>query len=274
MKKAFVIMPFDDGTANAVYEHCTKPICKEFNLEVERADEIFTSNPILDDIVSAIEKAAVIIADISGKNPNVFYELGMSHILKRKQTIMVTQDEFKGIPFDISHFRIIQYKNTIPGKSAYEKQLRDTLRNILLDYKLIYKDEFEFLLDFLISHGQETILYPLMALAKSPKPLHGEEQLFVEGHYGKISSSMIDGSTKNALLTFINSGFAEVSGDFFILTDKGKAFVELLEEKGFVCDIVNEYILSEGYVSKHEKLKLGAGELKGGRISGRIIEQS
>lgn len=247
-------MPFDNETANAVYEHCTKPICKEFNLEIERADDIFTPNPILDDIISAIERATVIIADISGKNPNVFYEIGMAHILKRKQTIMITQDEFKGIPFDISHFRIVQYKNTIPGKTAYEKQLRETLKNILLDYKLIYKDDFETLINFLSLDEQITILYSLMALAKSPKPLHVQEPLHVEGNYRKAQSALIV-RTKDALSAFIDSGFAEVSGDLIILTDKGKAFVEILEEKGFVLDFVNGHILSEGYIPKIPEYK-------------------
>ncbi|MEA2051755.1 MAG: hypothetical protein U9O90_02890 [Euryarchaeota archaeon] len=105
MKKAFVIMPFNDEIANDVYKLCTKQVCKEFDLDVQRADEIFTPNPLLDDIVAAIEESAVIIADISGKNPNVFYELGVSHMLKRTQTIMITHEEYKSIPFDISHFR-------------------------------------------------------------------------------------------------------------------------------------------------------------------------
>jgi len=106
--KAFVIMLFDDKTANDVYELSTRPVCKEFGLEVRRTDEIFTPNPILDDIVVAIEESAVIIADISGKNANAFYELGMSHMLKRTQTIMITHKEYGSIPFDISHFRIIK----------------------------------------------------------------------------------------------------------------------------------------------------------------------
>jgi hypothetical protein len=248
-------MPFDDGTANAVYEHCTMPICKEFNLEVERADEIFTTNPILEDITSAINRAAVIIADISGKNPNVFYELGLSHMLKTKQTIMVTQDDFKSIPFDISHFRIIQYKNTIPGKSAYEKQLRETLKNILLDYKLLYRDDFETLINFLSK--EDMLLYQFIALAKSPKPLHRNEKLHVEGSNRKNETCATSlSSVEEISKPFIQSDFAKSSGDLVIVTDKGKAFVEILEEKGYVCDFVNGHILSEDYIAFGERMNL------------------
>lgn len=256
MKKAFVIMPFDDETANAVYDHCTKLICKEFNLEVEGADEIFTSNPILEDITSAINRAAVIIADISGKNPNVLYELGLSHMLKTKQTIMVTQDDFVGIPFDISHFRIIQYKNSIPGKSAYEKQLRETLKNILLDYKLIYRDDFETLINF-ISIENDLFLYQFMALAKSPKPLHRYEKLLVEGYNTKNESgAMGSSSVEKISIPFIKSDFARISGDLVIVTDKGKAFVEILEEKGYVCGSINGHILSDDNIPFVERMNL------------------
>lgn len=249
MMKAFVIMPFDDPIANNLYDLSTKPVCKEFGLEVQRADEIFTTNPILDDIVTAIEEASVIIADISGKNPNVFYELGMSHMLKRKQTIMITHEEYKGVPFDISHFRIIKYENTISGKTNYETQLRRTLRNILRDYKSIYKREFEMTLDVFLATKRSSDLYQLMSLAKTPSPLKRDERLVVEGHneqIGRFSSESY--SVEGAVSTFINMGYAQVSANLVVLTDKGKAFVGLLEEKGFVLDFVNGHILTEGYV--------------------------
>ena len=261
MKKAFVIMPFNDEIANDVYKLCTKPVCKEFGLDVQRADEIFTPNPLLDDIVAAIEESAVIIADISGKNPNVFYELGMSHMLKRTQTIMITHEEYKSIPFDISHFRIIKYENTIPGKNVYENQLRKTLENILRDYKVIYKEDFELTISVLLSAGEEGALFALMSLVKAPKPLHKYDMLHVEGHCigTSISSKAMTASVENAVSTFIRLDYAEVTGDMIILTDKGKAFVELLDEKGFVCDFINGHILTEGYVSV---FKTGSSEAK------------
>ena len=146
---AFVIMPFKNKVAKDIYKLCTKPICEEFKLEVKRADEIFTVTPIWEDILSAIKKATIIIADISGRKPNVFYELGISHLLKQNQTIMITSDNFEKVPFDISHFRIIKYTNSITGKTEYEKQLRLTLGNLLKDYRLIYRNEFDFILHVL-----------------------------------------------------------------------------------------------------------------------------
>ena len=218
MKTAFVIMPFDDEIANNIYELSTKPICKEFDLEVQRADEIFTPNPILDDIVAAIEESTVIIVDISGKNPNVFYELGMSHMLKRTQTILITHEEYNGTPFDIAHFRIIKYENTISGKADYENQLKRTLEHLLRDYKIIYEDVFELMINVLMSEVDESSLYALMALTKAPKPLHKHETLHVEGHNkepvispGVRSVSLECISVESSVSNFIELGYAEIS---------------------------------------------------------------
>jgi hypothetical protein len=254
MKTAFVIMPFDDEIANDVYELSTKPICMEFDLDARRADEIFTPNPILDDIVAAIEESTVIIADISGKNPNVFYELGRSHMLKRTQTILITHEEYNGTPFDIAHFRIIKYKNTISGKAIHENQLRRTLQHLLRDYKVIYEDAFELMISLLMSDEvDESSLYVLMALDKAPIPLHKHDPLYVGGHNKDPHSGVtLESSVDSQFSQFIELGYSEVSGDIVILTDKGKAFVDLLDEKGFVCDFVNGYILSEGYAPRHE----------------------
>lgn len=70
--KVFMVMPFSDEVANQNYEHCIKPICDTFNLEVRRADEIFSTSPIYNDIVKEIQDASIIIVDITNKNPNVF----------------------------------------------------------------------------------------------------------------------------------------------------------------------------------------------------------
>ncbi|MBA7534961.1 hypothetical protein ES705_27211 [subsurface metagenome] len=253
--KAFIIMPFDDETANDVYELCTKPICRKFNIKANRADEIFTTNPIIDDIINEIEEATVIIADISGKNPSVFYELGMSHMLKKSQTIMITHDPFGNLPFDIAHFRIIKYENSIAGKSEYEKQLTRTLENILRDYKLIYKNEYEMIMNLLMSSPRQSDLLCLMSIGKVPKPIKKGMFLQVEGHNEKTGAGMASStsSAEDAVPSFIMLKYAELVGDIIILTEKGKAFVELLEERGLVLDYVNGHSLTKGYISQFEK---------------------
>lgn len=255
MKNAFIIMPFDDSVAEDIYKLSVKPVCERCELDIRRANEIFSVNPILDDIVLALENASVIIADISGKNANVFYELGMAHILKRKQTVMITHDDYDDVPFDVAQFRIIKYENSIAGKSSFESIFERTLKNILLDYKVLYRDEFELMIRIFDSADKDLELVALIALAKVPKPLTWSEPLDVEGHMREYPEGrpLTASSVKTVMSTFVDLGYAEVVGDIVVLTDKGKAFVEVLEEKGFVCDFVNGYYLTEGYLCEEER---------------------
>ena len=137
-----MVMPFSNKVADDNYKHSIKIICEEFDLEVRRSDEIFGTRPIYEDIVHEIQNSSVVIVDITDKNPNVFYELGISHTLKQNRTIVVTQDDFGNMPFDIAHFSIIVYKNSIGGKVEFEDTFRSTLC-ILFENKLeYYKEEF------------------------------------------------------------------------------------------------------------------------------------
>ena len=130
-KSVFMIMPFSDTVSESLYNLSTTKVINELGLDIKPADEIFSANVIYDDIFVAIEKATIIIVDITGKNPNRLYELGISHALKKSSTIMITRDTFEETPFDIDHFRILQYSNTIEGKEAYEEKLRKTINSMI-----------------------------------------------------------------------------------------------------------------------------------------------
>lgn len=258
IKSVFMVMPFNNKVAEDNYVHSTRPICeKEFGLEVKRADEIFSTNPIFDDIVTAIERSIIIIVDITDKNPNVFYELGMAHTLKQRNTIIITQDDFDDVPFDIAHFRIIKYNNTISGRSEYEKVLKNTLRTVLTDLKSIFKDEFELVKDILINTQKESNLYYIPAISQVEVTVKADKPITVEGHNdivgqaGSASSIMVI----NALRPFLAKGYCEVVGENLILTDKGKAFAEYLKEEGYVPDKINDIILTDNYIPLSERYK-------------------
>lgn len=109
-KFVFVLMPFDDGFDD-IYELGIKGACEEVGAYCERVDEQIFSERILDRIYNQINKADLIIADMSNKNPNVFYEVGYSHALN-KNVILLTQ-KAEDIPFDFKHFPHIIYENKI-----------------------------------------------------------------------------------------------------------------------------------------------------------------
>jgi len=63
---------------------------------------------------------------LGGKNPNVFYEIGIAHTLG-KQTVLITQ-RLADIPFDLRHLRVIPYEYTPKGMQKFETSLTETLR--------------------------------------------------------------------------------------------------------------------------------------------------
>jgi hypothetical protein len=75
---AFVLMPFSPDM-DPIYEDVLIPVLRKLALRPVRADEIFNNRQIMDDIWDNIERSRVIIADLTGKNPNVFYETGIAH---------------------------------------------------------------------------------------------------------------------------------------------------------------------------------------------------
>ena len=249
-KTAFMVMPFRDDTATDCYRESTKPICEELGLEVRRADEIFTTNPIIDDIYFEIKQAKVVIVDVSGNNPNVFYELGMAHAIKREYTITITHNDYEQLPFDIKHFRAIKYEDSIKGKNKYEEELRLTLKSILKDYAYFFSEEFELIEEIFESLDDQTSLLPLLALGKTRKPVNPEiGPLVVEGRIPGFDRTVMSSATKLiGFNKFLKLGFCEKKGATLVLTEKGNAFLGFLENKGYVIDRFNEEIFTEGFI--------------------------
>jgi nucleoside 2-deoxyribosyltransferase len=126
--KLFIVMQFSKEY-NELYEEVIKPVSEKFGYECLRADEYYTSTPIISDIISSIQEATAIIAEITPDNPNVFYEIGYSHAIK-KPTILLCDKKREKLPFDVSSFRTLFYENTIAGKKKVEESLTKYLENI------------------------------------------------------------------------------------------------------------------------------------------------
>jgi len=126
----FVIMPFKkEKNLNYVYNNHIKKIIENFHLKCIRADDIFKNEMIMEDIWEQICTAKFIIGDLTDKNPNVFYELGMAHTLG-KRVILITQSE-DDVPFDLRHLRYIKYEFTPPGIQNFEDLLKKAIDSIL-----------------------------------------------------------------------------------------------------------------------------------------------
>jgi hypothetical protein len=124
-----VMMPFDAGFS-PVYDSIQKAAAAT-GLRCRRADDIWEAPAVIQDIVSLIDRARVVVCDCSGRNPNVFYEAGIAHTLGR-EVVLITQNA-ADIPFDLRHLRYIQYLNNAEGREALSIAIADRLRAITED---------------------------------------------------------------------------------------------------------------------------------------------
>jgi hypothetical protein len=124
----FVLMPFRSDL-NPVYEDHIKKVAQAAGLQAQRADDIFSNSSIMEDIWKSIVCARVILADMTGKNPNVFYEMGIAHAIGK--TVVLLTQSLDDVPFDLRHLRHVQYEYTPRGMVAFEQQLHRTLLSVL-----------------------------------------------------------------------------------------------------------------------------------------------
>jgi hypothetical protein len=133
----FIIMPFG-GWFDEYYSSIYQPAIRASGLEPKRADDLYRPSTIVNDIWILTKEAKVVLADLTGKNPNVFYELGLAHALA-KPAILVTES-MTDVPFDLRALRVIEYDKNDPewGKllsrnitKAIEEVLKSPLESVL-----------------------------------------------------------------------------------------------------------------------------------------------
>ncbi len=134
--KCFIItpVPTDDGDLSREYSgiinHVVKPVCKKNNFSsVFAAHEISSTGSITRSIIKNIYDADIVVANLTGFNANVMYELAVSHAFKKK-VITILRSGVQ-LPFDIKDDRTIYYKNDIYGQGKLVKDFEDTLLTVL-----------------------------------------------------------------------------------------------------------------------------------------------
>ncbi|MGB7954628.1 MAG: hypothetical protein WCF23_11665, partial [Candidatus Nitrosopolaris sp.] len=90
---------------NKIYKNIVKPTIVSKGLECLRADDYETNEAVMKDIWKAICQAQVVVAEMTGLNPNVMYELGISHTFWTPTIMMVQPSRRVKFPFDISQIR-------------------------------------------------------------------------------------------------------------------------------------------------------------------------
>lgn len=123
----FVMMPFA-APLGSYFGTIWEPAIKKAGLKAVRADDAaFGPGKIIDQIYRAIRDSKVLIAELTTKNPNVFYELGLAHALE-KPVVLVSGSE-QDNPFDLRHIRVIFYDTTDPfwGQKLIDKVAENIL---------------------------------------------------------------------------------------------------------------------------------------------------
>lgn len=128
-QKCFVLMDFKDKYKE-VYEKAIKPSIIKLKLSCIRGDEIRKTGDILGQTLAGIQSSNLIIADLTGNNTNVAYEIGYAHHLGIK-TVLISQS-LENIPFDFRNQRIIYYRQTKDGLKHLSKVLKETIEHEII----------------------------------------------------------------------------------------------------------------------------------------------
>jgi hypothetical protein len=121
-------MPFAEEFKE-VYEHAIEPAAEAAGFDCHRADHASGPSAIISDIIKDIFAADVVIADVSGSNPNVFYELGITHTIDNKTLVICETGQ--ELPFDLAAYRVIFYRRNIDG---IERELRSKIERDLAKF--------------------------------------------------------------------------------------------------------------------------------------------
>jgi hypothetical protein len=129
----FLVMPFGQPDSDRVHA-VLRQACEQAGLRPLRGDDLFTPTDILDDIWRGITAAHCVIADISGRNPNVLYELGIAHTLAKP--VLIVSRSADDIPIDLATRRVIVYGGASGSDWAatLADRARAALQALLRDY--------------------------------------------------------------------------------------------------------------------------------------------
>lgn len=133
-KKVFVICPIggEDSpvrkASDQLMKFIIKPVADELGYAVERADTIMESGAITSQIFNRLVTAPLVIADLTGHNPNVFYELAVRHAVRKPVIHVIAKGET--IPFDVATSRTLFYQLELEPVEAAKQSLRLMIESV------------------------------------------------------------------------------------------------------------------------------------------------
>ncbi len=210
----FVIQPYDRGDFDHRFDDIVKPVIEECGLEAYRVDR----DPYVEIAVSVIEErirdAALVIAEISVDNPNVWFELGYAMALN-KPVIMMCDDAYRNgkFPFDISHRNVLVYRTgSLRDFDVFKESLKT---RIFAKLKGIHRIEN----NSKITPEEELILKALSRDQKTAEAMTPEEKIRIKDMSDEIMLDCLKSLTDKAFLEY---RYSTIGGNgFYQLTEKG-----------------------------------------------------
>jgi len=160
---AFVIMPFAESFSH-VYESIIKPAVEICGIDCVRADED-SQGHIHSQMLHRIYESEVVIADITGLNPNVFYELGVAHSCGSKTVVICETSELSRVPFDIAPYRVFSYEFRERDR---EIRFQETINKLVGEILNILSDQ------------TTGIPNPVQDYLASQSPIHSSQSLYID----------------------------------------------------------------------------------------------
>ena len=134
MKKCFVVSPIGrEGTdirkrADQVYKYIIAPVCEKYEFEAVRVDQINQADSITQTIIDMLLQSELVIADMTGHNPNAFYEMGFRACTKKP--MIHIKEKGEEIPFDIAGIRAFDYDLTdLDAVAEVKQRLGQTIKS-------------------------------------------------------------------------------------------------------------------------------------------------
>jgi hypothetical protein len=122
----FVLMPFRTSFRKVLTT--VRSACDGLKLSCARADDISKAGHIMEEVLRGIVESEYVVADLTGKNPNVFYELGIAHTCKdTSKVIMITQRK-DDVPFDLQSMRYFKYRPDTSGLAKLKADLTEAMQ--------------------------------------------------------------------------------------------------------------------------------------------------
>lgn len=127
----FVISPFGEPF-DTYFVHVIKPAIESCGLYAIRGDSLYRPTTIVDDIWTGIQSAKLLVAELTGRNPNVFYELGLAHAISKP--VILLAESIEDVPFDLRAIRVLLYNKDHPEwgtllRQSLTKSIHEVLQN-------------------------------------------------------------------------------------------------------------------------------------------------